>query len=317
MTLRHTLLALLVVALWGLNFVAIDEGLDGVPPLLFLALRFVVVAIPAVFLVPRPAAPWTTVVLIGLFLSLGQFSLLYLALAFGMPPGLASLLLQVQVVFTLILASVTLREKPRPLQVVGTVVGMIGLGIVISGQVERVPVVALLLILAGALSWAIGNVITRRARVASGLSIVVWSALVVPVPSFALALLVEGPAEIGYAIGHLSLTAILSTVYTAVAASLVGYGIWNSLMARYPAGRVAPFTLLVPVVGIAAAWVVQHEQPSATDLVGGAVMLAGLAAAVIVLDRRGRGPGAVDGLAAPLDLPAPTSTEADEVHSTR
>jgi O-acetylserine/cysteine efflux transporter len=309
MTPRHTLLALLVVVLWGFNFVIIDEGLDGVPPLLFLALRFVIVAIPAIFLVPRPKAPWHIVVLIGLFLSLGQFSLLYLSLAAGMPPGLASLLLQVQVVFTLILASVTLREKPRRMQIVGTIVGMVGLGIVISGQAAIVPLLALLLIFAAALSWATGNVITRHAKISSGLSLVVWSALVVPIPSFALSLLVDGPTVVGDALAHLSLTAILSTVYTAVAASLVGYGIWNSLMARYPAARVAPFTLLVPVIGIAAAWVVQHEQPSVTDIIGGAVMLAGLAAAVIVFDGRRRGPAAADGLAAPLDLPTPTAHE--------
>lgn len=309
MTPRHTALALLVVVLWGFNFVVIDEGLDGVPPLLFLALRFVVVAIPAIFLVPRPKAPWTTVVLVGLFLSLGQFSLLYLSLAAGMPPGLASLLLQVQVVFTLVLASATLREKPRRMQIVGVVVGMVGLGVVISGQATVVPLLALLLILAAALSWATGNVITRHAKVSSGLSLVVWSALVVPLPSLGLSLLVDGPVAVGDALSHLSLTAILSTVYTAVAASLVGYGIWNSLMARYPAGRVAPFTLLVPVIGIAAAWIVQHEQPSVTDLVGGAVMLVGLAAAVIVFDGRRRGPGAADGLGAPLDLPVPAARE--------
>ena len=309
MTPRHTLLALLVVVLWGFNFVVIDEGLAGVPPLLFLALRFVVVAIPAVFLVPRPTAPWTTVVLVGVFLSLGQFSLLYLSLAVGMPPGLASLLLQVQVVFTLVLASLTLREKPRRMQILGVVVGMIGLGIVISGQATAVPLLALLLIFAAALSWATGNVITRHAKVSSGLSLVVWSALVVPIPSFALSLLVDGPAVVVDALAHLSLVAILSTVYTAVAASLVGYGIWNSLMARYPAGRVAPFTLLVPVIGIAAAWLVQREEPTASDLVGGAVMLVGLAAAVIVFDGRRRGPGVEDGLAAPLDLPAPTPGE--------
>jgi O-acetylserine/cysteine efflux transporter len=309
MTPRHTLLALLVVVLWGLNFVVIDEGLAGVPPLLFLAMRFVLVAVPAIFFVPRPAAPWTTIALIGLFLSFGQFALLYLALSFGMPPGLASLLLQVQVVFTLVLASISLRERPSRRQIVGTSVGVIGLGIVISGQATLVPLVALLLVLAGALSWAVGNVVTRHAKISSGLSVVVWSALVVPVPSFGLALVVEGPAVIGTALAHLSLTAILSTLYTAIAASLVGYGIWNSLMARYPAGRVAPFTLLVPVVGMAAAWVVQHEQPSASDLVGGTVMLVGLAAAVIVVNGTPRGPGADDGLAAPLDLPAPASSE--------
>jgi O-acetylserine/cysteine efflux transporter len=283
-TLKHSLLALLVALIWGLNFVVIDEGLAGVPPLVFVAMRFVLVAIPAVFFIRPPAIGWRNIVAIGAFLSLGQFCLLYLALSVGMPAGLASLLLQTQVILTLVISALFLGEHPTRRQLVGVIVGTIGLGVVVVGHSVTAPWVPLVITLGAALSWAIGNVLSRRAKAASGLSLVVWSALVVPLPSFALALMVDGPDTVFGALSQLSLVAILSTVYTAIAASLIGYGIWNTLMARYPTSAVVPFTLLVPVIGIAAAWLVQGEVPTFSEILGGSVMLAGLATAVI---RRG------------------------------
>ncbi|QHF23253.1 EamA family transporter [Rathayibacter sp. VKM Ac-2804] len=285
MTRRHSLLALLVVLLWGLNFVVIDVGLADVPPLLFLAMRFTVVAVPAVFLVPRPAAPLRTVATIGAFMSLGQFALLYLALALGMPAGLASLVVQAQIVLTVLIAAVLLKERPTRRQSIGLVVGVAGLVIVALSHGAVAPWLPFVVCLGGALSWAIGNVLTRRAKGASGLSLVVWSALVVPIPALLLSLLVDGGPAIADALQRLSLAAILSTLYTAVFASLIGYGIWNSLLARYPAASVVPFTLLVPVVGVLSAWVLLGEVPSVGVLIGGAVMVAGLAVATI---RRGR-----------------------------
>ncbi|QNE48105.1 EamA family transporter [Glaciihabitans sp. INWT7] len=281
MTPRHTLLALLVVVIWGVNFVAIDLGLTDVPPLLFLAMRFVLVAIPAVFFIRPPAIGWRNILLIGAFLSLGQFTLLYLALSLGMPPGLASLLLQTQIVFSVVVSSLLLREHPTRRQLVGILIGMVGLAVVVIGHTYAAPWLPLVITLLAALSWAIGNVLSRRARAASGLSLVVWSGLVVPIPSLALSLVVDGPQAVGFALAHLSLIAILSTLYTAVAASLVAYTIWNSLLARYPTSAVVPFTLLVPVIGILAAWAVFGERPAGTELVGGAIMLGGLAAAVL------------------------------------
>jgi O-acetylserine/cysteine efflux transporter len=285
MTRRHSLLALLVVLLWGLNFVVIDVGLADVPPLLFLAMRFTVVAVPAVFLVPRPQAPLRTVATIGAFMSLGQFALLYLALALGMPAGLASLVVQAQIVLTVLIAAVLLKERPTRRQSIGLVVGVVGLVIVALSHGAVAPWLPFVVCLGGALSWAIGNVLTRRAKGASGLSLVVWSALVVPIPALLLSLLVDGGPAIAEAIQGLSLAAVLSTLYTAVFASLIGYGIWNSLLARYPAASVVPFTLLVPVVGVLSAWVLLGEVPSVGVLIGGAVMVAGLAVATI---RRGR-----------------------------
>ncbi|MCW2770454.1 MAG: EamA family transporter [Aeromicrobium sp.] len=290
MSLKHSLLAVLVMLVWGGNFVVIDEGLDGVPPLLFLAIRFTFVALPLVFLVPRPKAGWREVVAIGTFMSLGQFSLLYVALDLGMPAGLASLVLQAQVIFTIVIAAAVLREAPTRQQVVGAAIGTAGLVLVVIAHGATAPVVPVIVMLGAALSWATGNVIARRAGVASGFSLVVWSALVVPVPALLLSLVVDGGHEVGHALTHLSGIAVASTAYTVIGASLLGYGIWNSLLARYPASAVVPFVLLVPVVGIATAWIAQGEVPTVLEVIGGAVMLAGVAAATITRRVRPAGP---------------------------
>ncbi|MBT0771863.1 EamA family transporter [Kineosporia sp. J2-2] len=281
MSTRDSLLAVMVTVIWGMNFVVIDEGLSGFPPLLFVALRFVVVLLPAVFLIPRPAVPWSTLLLVGTFLSLGQFAFLYTSLHAGMPSGLASLVLQGQVVGTVVIAAVALHERPGRRACAGVGLGALGLAVVAVGRSAHTPLPALGLCVCAALSWAAGNVLSRRAAVASGLSMTVWSALVVPVPLVALSLLVDGPAEVRHALTHISLGNIASTLYTAVLASLVGYGIWNTLLARYNAAQVVPFTLLVPVVGLVTAWLVQHERPGRFELLGGLILLAGVAVVAI------------------------------------
>ena len=278
---KHSLLAVVVAVLWGANFVVIDKGLGDVPPLVLLAMRFVLVAFPLVLFVPRPKARWQAVVAVGTFMSLGQFSLLYISLDLGMPAGLASLVLQAQVIFTIVIAAVVLKEPPTRKQLVGAMIGTVGLAVVVGAHGATAPVVPIVVILAAALSWATGNVIARRAGVSSGFSMVVWSALVVPVPAFVLALLVDGRSEVERALTDLSGTALAATAYTAIGASLIGYGIWNSLLARYPASAVVPFVLLVPVIGIATAWIVQDEVPSVLEGVGGAVMLVGVAWATV------------------------------------
>lgn len=275
---RHALLATLVASIWGFNFVVIQWGMDGVPPLLFLALRFTAVVLPAVFLVPRPTATWRVVVAIGLFMSLGQFGLLYTSMHLGMPPGLAALVLQAQVVFTVVIAAVWLRERPSVRQVGGIALACAGLAVVGIGRGGHVPLLALLLCVGGALSWGIGNMVARRAgnATSNGLSLVVWSSLVVPVPAFLLSLWVDGPDAVGTALTGLGPEALLSTLYTAVLASLVGYSIFNGLLARYPASSVVPFVLIAPAVAMLSAWLVLDQAPNAAEAAGGVLVLAGV-----------------------------------------
>lgn len=283
---RHRLLAALVALIWGCNFIVIDWGMEGVPPLLFLAIRFVFVIVPAIFFIPRPDAPWRFILGVGAFMSLGQFALLYTSLHLGMPPGLAALVLQAQVIFTMLIAAGVLREIPAPAQLAGGIVGSIGLAVVALGREGSVPLLALVLCLGAALSWGIGNVISRASGIKGGLALTVWSALIVPVPLVALSLLIDGPAAVATALGGFGIEAVVSTLYTTVLASLVAYGIFNSLLSNYPAAAVVPWILLVPVVGIAAAWLVVGEVPNTAELVGGALMLVGLVVAQGVRVRR-------------------------------
>lgn len=277
---RHIAAAVLVMVIWGMNFVAIDKGLEGVPPLVFVALRFLLVLLALPF-VPKPAAPLSRILAVGAFMSLGQFALLYTSLSVGMPPGLASLVLQVQAVFTVALAAWLLHERPARVQVLGVVLGLAGLAIVAAGRGGNASAIGLVICVFAAGSWAVGNVLVRRLRVPGGLGLTVWSALVVPLPLLVLAALIDGPATVVQSLTQLTWINWASTLYTAILASLVGYGIWNSLLQRYPASNVAPFTLLVPAVGMLTAWLVDGEQPTALGFLGGAILILGVATVVL------------------------------------
>lgn len=281
-------LALLVVLIWGLNFVVIHVGLPGMPPLLFAALRFAAICVVLPF-VPRPNVRWRDLAAVGLLMSAGQFGFLYSALAAGMGAGLASLVLQAQALFTVAVAAVVLRERPRPVQLAGLAVAVAGLVVVALGRSDAAPVAAIGLCLAAAACWGAGNVAARRCAGASGLGLTVWGSVFVPVPLLALSLVVDGPTAIVGALAHIGWPAVLSTAYTVVLASLVGYSVWNGLLGRYPAGMVAPFTLLVPVVGLLAGAVFLGEQVGAAVLIGGVLLLFGVAVVALgprLLDRR-------------------------------
>lgn len=294
MQLKHALLAALTAAIWGVNFLAINATLQDVPPLPSLALRFLLVIFPWVFFIKRPKASWKIVVAIGLTTSLGQFTLLYLGLALGMPVGLAPLVLQAQVLFTALIAMGVLKEKPGRGQLIGIGIGVVGLTIVGVGRAQVAPILPFILTLVAAFSWAIGNVITRIAQKdssqvsgkSSGLSMAVWSGTVVPIPMYLLSLIFEGPTALAETLGELHWPAIIGALYTALVSTLVGYGIWNSLLSRYPASAVGPYSLLIPVVGMAAAWIALHEVPSGTEVLGGGLLLAGVAFSVFKVPSR-------------------------------
>ena len=280
---RHVAIAIAVAVIWGVNFVVVHVGLDSFPPLLFAALRFCLVALALPF-VPRPGVPIKYVVGVGLFLSAGQFGLLFVGMDRGMPAGLASLVLQLQAAFTIGLAVLLLGERPRPAQLAGGLLALVGIGVIAAGRAEAVPLGALALTIGAAASWGFGNVATRKARSPNPLGLLVYSSLVPPVPLLALAFLTErgDPVELNAA-------GVLALLYVVGLSTLVGFGAWAWLLSRHPASTVAPFTLLVPVVGIAAAWLALDERPSVSELSGAAVVLLGLALTVgLTTPRRDR-----------------------------
>lgn len=290
---KHALLAVLVTLIWGTNFLAINATLQSIPPMLSVALRFVLAIFPWIFFIKPPKIGWKVIVTLGLAVNAGQFGLMYLAMHMGLPTGLAPLVLQAQVLLTVLIAMFFVKEKPNLGQSIGIGLGIVGLIVVGVGRAQVAPILPFILGLGAALSWSIDNVVSRQVQknastATSGLSLVIWSAAVVPVPMFALSFLLEGPEQIGFALSHLQLPAIIGALFTAYISTIVGYGIWNYLLGKYSSAVVGPFTLLIPVIGIASAWLVLQEAPSIPELVGGGLLLAGVATAVIRFGRKPR-----------------------------
>lgn len=296
--------AALVALIWGVNFVVIDLGMRDVPPLLFVAIRFTLVLVPGLLLVRRPDLPWRVLLGIGALASLGHFGFLYAAIAAGMPAGLAALVLQAQVVLTIVIAAGVLRDVPTAVQLAGVGLGTAGLVVVALGRGAATPLPALLLCLGAAVSWACGNVLVRAGGARGGLALTVWSSVVVPVPALVGSLVLDGPARVGAALAGLGTSAIVSTLYTVVLATLVGFALFTRLLGRYPAATVMPWILLVPPIAMLAGAVVLDEVPAPAEIAGGAVMLLGVLVAVVGSRRRPPRAAAVDE-AAPLPSTTP------------
>ncbi|MFI2284100.1 EamA family transporter [Nocardia beijingensis] len=287
MTNRDRLLGLTVVLLWGLNFLAIRIGLDHFPPFFFAALRFAVLAVPALLFVPRPAVRMRWILLYGTGFGILQFAFLFTAMRVGMPTGLASLVLQSSAPFTVLLGTLLLGERMRPVQIAGIAVAVAGMAVIGSDRLAHATLLPVLLTLAGGLGWAFGNIGARLAGTetpgVNPLHLMLWTTAIPPVPLFALSAVVEGPTTgvraLAEAFTPAGLPALLALAYIAVLATVVGTGLWTYLLGRYPAGLVAPFSLLVPIVGIAAAWAFLGETPAPLSLIGGVVVLAGAFAA--------------------------------------
>lgn len=284
MSVKDMLLALCVVVAWGVNFVVIKLGLQGMPPFLLAGLRFTLVAFPAIFFVRRPPIPLRWLVVYGMTISFGQFAFLFLAIKLGMPAGLASLVLQAQAFFTLLLGALLLAERLRWNHIVGIVIATLGMFLLATAGMEGqtsagITLTTMMLTLSAALSWGLGNItnkIIMRNRSVPIMSLVVWSALVPIVPFFACSLLFDGQAAIVNSLLHIGLQTVLALFYLAFVATIVGYAIWGNLLSRYETWRVAPLSLLVPVVGIITAALVLDEHLSGQQMLGAVVIILGL-----------------------------------------
>ncbi len=274
--LHHLLLALVVVTIWGANFVAIKLALVDLPPLLLCALRFVFVSVPLVFFVPRPALSWRQLGTYGLTMFAAQFALMFVGMRLGMSAGLASLVLQFQVFVSLALSVTMLGETVRLVQVAGALVAGIGFVLVGLNSGGEATLAGLACLLLAASSWGFANVWSRRLGQVNPLALVVWAGLVVPLPMGLASLALEGPAEIARSVTSAGAGAWLGLAYTVYFSTLVAYSLWSWLLARHPASTVTPFTLLVPVIGLFSSALYLRESLPGWKLQAAALVLAGL-----------------------------------------
>ena len=274
---RHVILALLVVTIWGFNFVVIEIGLQGLPPLVFTSLRLFFAAVPLVFFVSRPATDWRLLVGWGLAQFAVQFALLFVGMKLGMPAGLSSLVIQLQAFFTIGLAWWLMGEHARPMQLLGAGIALAGMGIVAWHLDTPGTLIGLLLVIGAAMSWATANILTKRIGTVEPLALVAWGSLVAVPPLLLVSAVVEGPHAMLAAVQEMNLKSWLTVLFQSYPNTLLGFGVWSMLMRRYPAAQVAPFSLLVPVAGMLSAALVLHEALEPWKIAAGALVLGGLA----------------------------------------
>jgi O-acetylserine/cysteine efflux transporter len=271
------LLALAVVAVWGTNFVVIRLGLDTLPPLLFAALRFTLAGFPLLLFIKRPAVAWRDLALFGLFIGVGQFGLMFIAIDGYIPPGMASLIVQTQVIFTIALAMRGTGERLAPVQYAALVLALAGVAVILAHTGGSTTLTGVLLVITAAFFWSLGNMVQRRVGKVDVLGFIVWSSLFAVPPLFALAFLFEGTAAITTALAAATPIVWAAVLWQSVGNTMFGYGAWGWLLARYPAGTVAPMALLIPVFGMGSAALFLGEPLPPWKLLAAALIIGGLA----------------------------------------
>lgn len=281
MNFKDGLIALAVVLLWGVNFFFIRLGLTEMTPMVLGMLRFLLVVFPAIFFIRKPNVSWRWLALYGLAISFGQFSLMFTAIAVGMPTGLTALVLQAQAFFTVLMAALIWREPVKANHWLALLIAVLGLAFIGIGQHSgSVPLLGLLLVLAAAFSWACGNLVVKRIGRVNPLALVVWGNAVAIVPFALCAIAQSGVAGVAEQVRHIDVAGWAALAYLSYMATLGGYGAWGSLLSRHPAGRIAPLSLLVPVVALLVAQVFLRESLNSWQWIGVAVVMAALAVQV-------------------------------------
>ena len=282
LTPRDLLLTLAIVAVWGYTFVPIKVALREVPPFALAAVRFALAALPLVFFVRRPAMPWRYVVGYGIAIGVLQFGLLFLGMKLGMPAGLSSLVIQLQVFFTIGLAVALDGDRISRYNIVGAGIAVVGVAFLAAyklGAGESGTFTGFLLVIAAGLSWAVGNIIAKRGagtHAPDMFALVVWSSLVPPLPLALVSYAFEGGTSALQAVVGMSMLAWGCLFVMAYGATLFGFGSWNALLHRYPTTLISPFALLIPVSGLASGALFLGESLAPLQMAGVALVFVGL-----------------------------------------
>jgi O-acetylserine/cysteine efflux transporter len=283
----HFLLALAVVGIWGTNFVVIHHGLKQFPPFTFAALRFAFAVFPAILFLPRPTASMKQVAAYGLLIGVGQFGLLYLAMNGHITPGLASLVVQTQVFFTIGFTMLFYRERLAPLQWAALGLCALGLAVIALATDGSASALGLALVVAAGASWGVANLISRAIPGENVLSFIVWSSLFSVPPLILIAALAEGPDRMIEAVRTAGVAAWGTVLWQSAANTLFGYGVWSWLLSRHQAALIVPTALLVPVFGMSASMLLLGESMPVWKVAAAAIIVTGLGLNLLA-SRRGR-----------------------------
>ena len=272
-------LALTCVLLWGANFFVIKLGLADLPPLLFASLRFGLVASLA-FVFPRPKICFFWLTLFGIGWGAIQFGCLFLSIKLGMPSGISSVIVQSQVFFTLIFSALLCMERFELHKSIALIVAFLGISLFLLDGNESIPTVALCISLLGAAGWASGNILIKKLSNsgyrADTVNFIAWTSIIPAISLGILSLIFEDTNFSFLAEPHAILNISIGILYQVIGASIIGSIIWNRLLFKYPASVVAPFSLLVPVVGLSIGTVGLDEHLSIFQAFGSMLLLLAL-----------------------------------------
>lgn len=276
MRLPHIALAVLLTAIWGFNFIAVHLALKELSPQLLVFVRFVLVSMPMIFLVKRPDVPLKLLVMYGLVMFAIQFTFMFTGMYLGMSPGLASLLMQTQVFFTIFLAFMFMSEEPNVWQMLGAIVAFSGMGVVAMHLDSSITLYGFIFTISAAALWGCGNFISKRVGKVNMFSFVSWASLIAWPPLALLSLYIDGIPKIVFQLEHVSPVSVASIFYIVYPATLFAFATWSWLLSKYPAAVVAPFTLLVPVFGMLSSALFLHEPLTQWKLVAAFLVISGL-----------------------------------------
>ncbi|WP_296257551.1 MULTISPECIES: EamA family transporter [unclassified Pseudomonas] len=274
---RHLLLAILVTAIWGLNFSVIKLGLTSVDPFSLAGIRFALCAVPAIFFIARPDVQWRYIVGYGLIFGIGLWGMVNVGIKTGLSAGIASLVLQSSAFFTIMLGAWAFKERITRYQLAGIGVALLGLLSIIFISDGSVTLAGLALVLLGAVAWSIANVINKKAQTRQVFAFLVWSSAFSPIPLFVLDYVVNGSSGYAALVNQLDYRAAGSILFQVYPNTLFGYWIWNSLLKHYPVSTVAPLSLLVPIFGMLGSMLIFDERLSLIKTVAMALIVSGLA----------------------------------------
>jgi O-acetylserine/cysteine efflux transporter len=276
-------IAVMVAVIWGLAFVASRIALDEFSPSLMTALRFAIAALPCLF-VRKPDVSWPLLIAISMTLFLGQFLAQAYGIAHGVPVGLSSVIVQSQALFTIAFAVIAFREWPTPMQGLGIGIATIGLLMICGTVGYDFSVAAFAVLMICPVSFAIGNLLLRRAQRVPMFDLFAWLCLTAAIPLLALTLAVDGARPTEYALVHMSLTGLVCMLGLGGLSTSIAYWLWGRLLRDYTAAQVVPFALLVPFVGSAASSIVFGERFGPLRLAGMLTVIGGIA--VMLLSKR-------------------------------
>ena len=285
---RDSLLLVLLMALWGFNFSVIKLGVNNIDPFLLTALRFTLAVLPLIFFIRRPNVPWRYLMAYGLTFGVGVWGLTTLSVGAGLSSGLASLLLDMSVISSLLVGRYLLKEQVTVSKVLGSILALIGLGIIIWNQEGTVTVLGLALVLSASVFWSVNGLIVKRSGTREIFAFNIWGMAFAPVPLLLLAMAVSGPSSVAQSITDINSSVLFSAAFQAYPTTLLGYWFWNKMIVKYSVSSVAPMALLVPVFALIGGYLFFGESLDAAQSIAAVVILLGVAVSEIRLPK-GRG----------------------------